>query len=338
MGHMAWAAKRRKGRSQAGPKGHQLEVGARRAPKLLVKHPTIITAVLSPLKCSSSRAEQCQGQCFGRRHQTDRSMPVQYLLSASSSLFSSSSSSSPGPGPARQNTQSLSLSTTQSHHIHHHLILLHHGNQHYPHIYTDFISSKRSFIQDDALPWTQRPLFQLRYWAFMPVYIDFLWIECRLMLAKSDWCLLMMNETDWFWSILIDAYGANWVFAKNICLLTLKLVSDKANEFWGNQTQPEYKAGRDCSARKHIFQHLKLGVFSNTNNQWNMFFFLNQNFCFAHGHEVNHLAKESATFTDYQTFTEFLLKLDTMTLWQFTDQLVKHLTKKSLHCRCFFTG
>ena len=67
-------------------------------------------------------------------------------------------------------------------------------------------------------------------------------------------------------------------------------------------------------------------------------FFLNQNFCFAHGHEVNHLAKESATFTDYQTFTEFLLKLDTMTLWQFTDQLVKHLTKKSLHCRCFFTG
>ena len=158
------------------------------------------------------------------------------------------------------------------------------------------------------------------------------------MLAKTDWCLLMMNETDWFWSILIDAYGANWVFAKNICLLTLKLVSDKANEFWGNQTQPEYKAGRDCSARKHIFQHLKLGVFSNTNNQWNMFFFLNQNFCFAHGHEVNHLAKESATFTDYQTFTEFLLKLDTMTLWQFTDQLVKHLTKKSLHCRCFFTG
>ena len=151
-------------------------------------------------------------------------MPVQYLLSASSSLFSSSSS--PGPGPARQNTQSLSLSTTQSHHIHHHLILLHHGNQHYPHIYTDFISSKRSFIQDDALPWTQRPLFQLRYWAFMPVYIDFLWIECRLMLAKSDWCLLMMNETDWFWSILIDAYGANWVFAKNICLLTLKLVSE----------------------------------------------------------------------------------------------------------------
>ena len=36
MGHTAWAPVGREGRSQAGPKGHRLEVGARRAPKLLV--------------------------------------------------------------------------------------------------------------------------------------------------------------------------------------------------------------------------------------------------------------------------------------------------------------
>ena len=35
VGHTAWAPKGREGRSQVGPKGHQLEVGARRAPKLL---------------------------------------------------------------------------------------------------------------------------------------------------------------------------------------------------------------------------------------------------------------------------------------------------------------
>ena len=36
VGHTAWAAEGREGWSQAGPKGHKLEVGARRAPKLLV--------------------------------------------------------------------------------------------------------------------------------------------------------------------------------------------------------------------------------------------------------------------------------------------------------------
>ena len=36
VGHMAWAPKGREGRSQASPKGHQLEVGAWGAPKLLV--------------------------------------------------------------------------------------------------------------------------------------------------------------------------------------------------------------------------------------------------------------------------------------------------------------
>ena len=36
MGHTAWAPEGREGRSQAGPKGRKLEVGARRAPKLLV--------------------------------------------------------------------------------------------------------------------------------------------------------------------------------------------------------------------------------------------------------------------------------------------------------------
>ena len=35
VGHTAWAPEGRKGRSQGGPKGHRLEVGARRAPKLL---------------------------------------------------------------------------------------------------------------------------------------------------------------------------------------------------------------------------------------------------------------------------------------------------------------
>ena len=35
VGHPAWAPEGREGRSQAGPKGHQLEVGARRAPKVL---------------------------------------------------------------------------------------------------------------------------------------------------------------------------------------------------------------------------------------------------------------------------------------------------------------
>ena len=36
MGHTAWAPEGREGRSQGGPKGRRLEVGARRAPKLLV--------------------------------------------------------------------------------------------------------------------------------------------------------------------------------------------------------------------------------------------------------------------------------------------------------------
>ena len=36
MGHTAWAPEGREGRSQRGPKGRKLEVGARRAPKLLV--------------------------------------------------------------------------------------------------------------------------------------------------------------------------------------------------------------------------------------------------------------------------------------------------------------
>ena len=36
MRHFNWAPVGREGRSQAGPKGRQLEVGARRAPRLLV--------------------------------------------------------------------------------------------------------------------------------------------------------------------------------------------------------------------------------------------------------------------------------------------------------------
>ena len=36
VGHMAWAPEGREGQSQAGPKGRKLEVGARRAPRLLV--------------------------------------------------------------------------------------------------------------------------------------------------------------------------------------------------------------------------------------------------------------------------------------------------------------
>ena len=36
MGHTAWAPEGREGRYQAGPKGRSLEVGARRAPRLLV--------------------------------------------------------------------------------------------------------------------------------------------------------------------------------------------------------------------------------------------------------------------------------------------------------------
>ena len=36
VGHTAWAPVGREGRSQAGPKGRKLEVGARRAPRLLV--------------------------------------------------------------------------------------------------------------------------------------------------------------------------------------------------------------------------------------------------------------------------------------------------------------
>ena len=38
MGHTAWAPEGREGRYQAGPKGRSLEVGARRAPRLLVLH------------------------------------------------------------------------------------------------------------------------------------------------------------------------------------------------------------------------------------------------------------------------------------------------------------
>ena len=40
MGHTAWAPEGRKGRSQAGPKGRDLEVGAQRASRLLVKRNT----------------------------------------------------------------------------------------------------------------------------------------------------------------------------------------------------------------------------------------------------------------------------------------------------------
>ena len=36
VGHTAWVPEGREGRSQAGPKGRKLEVGAQRAPKLLV--------------------------------------------------------------------------------------------------------------------------------------------------------------------------------------------------------------------------------------------------------------------------------------------------------------
>ena len=36
VGHTAWAPEGREGRYQAGPKGRTLEVGARRAPRLLV--------------------------------------------------------------------------------------------------------------------------------------------------------------------------------------------------------------------------------------------------------------------------------------------------------------
>ena len=36
MGHTAWAPEGREGHFQAGPKGRSLEVGARRAPRLLV--------------------------------------------------------------------------------------------------------------------------------------------------------------------------------------------------------------------------------------------------------------------------------------------------------------
>ena len=36
VGNTAWAPEGLEGRSQAGPKGHQLEVGALQAPKLLV--------------------------------------------------------------------------------------------------------------------------------------------------------------------------------------------------------------------------------------------------------------------------------------------------------------
>ena len=36
VGHTAWAPEGREGRSQAGPKGRQLEVGSRRGPRLLV--------------------------------------------------------------------------------------------------------------------------------------------------------------------------------------------------------------------------------------------------------------------------------------------------------------
>ena len=38
VGHTAWVPEGRKGRSQAGPKGRKLEVGAQRAAKLLVFH------------------------------------------------------------------------------------------------------------------------------------------------------------------------------------------------------------------------------------------------------------------------------------------------------------
>ena len=37
MGHTAWAPEGREGRYQAGPKGRNLEVGARMAPRLLVQ-------------------------------------------------------------------------------------------------------------------------------------------------------------------------------------------------------------------------------------------------------------------------------------------------------------
>ena len=52
LGHTAWAPEGREGRSQAGPKGRKLEVGAQRAPRLLVfklKKKKIIWTSIIPL-------------------------------------------------------------------------------------------------------------------------------------------------------------------------------------------------------------------------------------------------------------------------------------------------
>ena len=51
VGHTASVPEGREGRSQAGPKGRSLEVGARRAPRLLVGHIIRVTKV-SLLMCS----------------------------------------------------------------------------------------------------------------------------------------------------------------------------------------------------------------------------------------------------------------------------------------------
>ena len=50
MGHTARAAEGREGRSRAGPKGHQLEVGARRAPKLLVIYMVLSISIFDIFK------------------------------------------------------------------------------------------------------------------------------------------------------------------------------------------------------------------------------------------------------------------------------------------------
>ena len=63
----------------------------------------------------------------------------------------------------------------------------------------------------------------LRFWAFMPVYIDWCWLMlidsnwcrlmmidvawwwCWLMLIDADWCWLILIDADWCWSMLIDS-------------------------------------------------------------------------------------------------------------------------------------
>ena len=56
LGHTAWAPEGRNGRSQGGPKGRKLEVGARRAPKLLVVNIVVLNCqeCYQRLKCQVS--------------------------------------------------------------------------------------------------------------------------------------------------------------------------------------------------------------------------------------------------------------------------------------------